>query len=140
MEIVYRRIATQTTQARCFSITVGLHEGYDPEMGVTHHTQTAKRSIMDWIRARGSDKLPYLNGPVTSCEYIYSHGSGREIEVGTEPSIQFTGTISTSHLADMPDSAVEAMLSDLAAHLAKALGQDRVEIVFMDQAWAITLQ
>ncbi len=140
MDVQYKRIKAQTLQGRRFTIVVGLHEGFDPEAGVTHYQVTAQRALIQWMERRGARQMPYLNGLVTSGGYIDSHGGGAATSVGGEPAIEFTGIISTSYLADMSNQDIEDMLEEMAATLGAVLGQIRVEIAFMDRAWAIVVQ
>ncbi len=121
---------------RPFVITAGLREGYRPD-GVIHHCVEARQAVLRWVMARARAEQPYLTGIITEGALVYAWGSGPEANVGTEPAIMFSGEISASFLADLPDEAVETMLDELAEELARALGQERVYVAYGDRTWAL---
>ncbi len=135
--MAYKRARTSTTKRRDFIITVALHKGFDYDSGPTYHPLVAQRAILAWNLARARAGQPFLPGVMAHEDHISAWGSGDSARVDTEPVITYSGRISCTALADMPDSEVEMMLDDLAAQLGEALGQHRVEIDYCDRSWAL---
>jgi hypothetical protein len=122
---------------RDFRITVGLREGWDAE-GRVYDVSEAVRTARGWMSRRVAANLPALSGMFTRAEVTYawpradgSVGSDRE------PVALFTGEAVHAYLGHLPDSAIEALLNELAVELGAALGQERLYVAFGDQTWIL---
>ena len=122
---------------RDFRITVGLREGWDAE-GRVYDVSEAVRTARAWMSRRVGANLPALSGMFTRAEVTYawpradgSAGSDRE------PVALFTGEAVHAYLGHLPDSAIEALLNELAIELGAALGQERLYVSFCDRTWIL---
>jgi len=122
---------------RDFRITVGLREGWDEE-GRVYDVSEAVRTARAWMTRRVTAGLPALSGMFARAEVTYawprpdgSVGSDRE------PVALFTGEAVHAYLGDLPDTAIEDLLNELAIELGRALGQERLYVTFCDRTWIL---
>jgi hypothetical protein len=122
---------------RDFRITVGLREGWDEE-GRVYDVSEAVRTARAWLTRRVTAGLPALSGMFARAEVTYawprpdgSVGSDRE------PVALFTGEAVHAYLGDLPDTAIEDLLNELAIELGRALGQERLYVTFCDRTWIL---
>lgn len=122
---------------RDFRIAVGLREGWEEE-GRVYDVSEAVRTARGWMRRRVAAGQPALSGMFGRAEVTYawmrpdgSVGSDRE------PVALFTGEAVHAYLGHLPDSAVIAMLNELATELGAALGQERIYVAFADRTWIL---
>jgi len=122
---------------RDFRISVGLREGWDSE-GRVFDVSEAVRTARAWMKRRVEAGQPALSGMFTRAEVTYawpredgSVGSDRE------PVALFTGEAVHAYLGHLPDSAIEAMLNELARELGAALGQERIYVAFAERTWIL---
>lgn len=122
---------------RDFRISVGLREGWDPE-GRVFDVSEAVRTARAWMKRRLEAGAFALSGLFTRAEVTYawrkpdgSVGSDRE------PVALFTGEAVHAYLGHLPDSAIEAMLNELAGELGAALGQERIYVAFAERTWIL---
>jgi len=122
---------------RDFRISVGLREGWDPE-GRVFDISEAVRTARAWMKRRVEAGEPALSGMFTRAEVTYAWPRD-EGGVGSdrEPVAQFTGEAVHAYLGHLDDSAVEAMLNELAVELGAALGQERIYLAFADKTWIL---
>ena len=133
----YAVVAGSRGPRRDFRITVGLREGWDAE-GRVYDVSEAVRTARAWMSRRVGANLPALSGMFTRAEVTYawpradgSAGSDRE------PVALFTGEAVHAYLGHLPDSAIEALLNELAIELGAALGQERLYVSFCDRTWIL---
>jgi hypothetical protein len=122
---------------RDFRISVGLREGWDPE-GRVFDVSEAVRTARAWMKRRVESGKPALSGMFTRAEVTYAWprddgtvGSDRE------PVALFTGEAVHAYLGHLSDTAIEAMLNELATELGAALGQERIYVAFADRTWIL---
>jgi hypothetical protein len=122
---------------RDFRISVGLREGWDPE-GRVFDVSEAVRTARAWMKRRLEADQFALSGMFTRAEVTYawrkpdgSVGSDRE------PVAVFTGEAVHAYLGQLPDSAIETMLNELATELGAALGQERIYVAFAERTWIL---
>ena len=122
---------------RDFRISVGLREGWDPE-GRVFDISEAVRTARAWMKRRVEAGEPALSGMFTRAEVTYAWPRD-EGGVGSdrEPVALFTGEAVHAYLGHLDDSAVEAMLNELAVELGAALGQERIYLAFADKTWIL---
>ena len=123
---------------RCdFRISVGLREGWDVE-GRVFDVSEAVRTARAWMKRRVEAGQPALSGMFTRVEVTYAWPRP-EGSVGSdrEPIALFTGEAVHAYLGHLPDSAIVAMLNELAGELGAALGQERIYVAFADRTWIL---
>jgi hypothetical protein len=123
------------TRRRSFAITASLSERFG-QRGITHDYREASDVIREWTAVQGGGGQGYLPGAVQTGTYVLGHGSGKRTSTDLEPAIVFSGNVS-SYLDNTPDATIKKMLNELAYRLAVRLGQDRIEVEYCDEAWAI---
>ncbi len=133
----YAAVPNSEGPRRDFRISVGLREGWDPE-GRVFDISEAVRTARAWMKRRVEAGQPALSGMFTRAEVTYAWpmadgatGSDRE------PVALFTGEAVHAYLGALPNSAIEAMLNELAAELGAALGQERIYVAFADKTWIL---
>ena len=96
------------------------------------------RTARAWLKRRVEAGQPALSGMFTRAEVTYawprpdgSVGSDRE------PIALFTGEAVHAYLGHLPDSAIVAMLNELAGELGAPLGQERIYVAFADRTWIL---
>jgi hypothetical protein len=124
---------------REFRITVGLRAGYGPH-GRIYDIEEAVRAAHGWMAGRAGRGAPFLSGMFTRGEIIYANipsdgGSGAD----REPVAIFSGE--ALHLASqhLDDSAVEALLNELAAEMGRVLEQKEVHVAYRERVWTLTV-
>lgn len=122
---------------RDFRIAVGLREGWDVD-GRVYDVSEAVRTARAWMHRRAAAGQPALSGMFGRAEVTYawsrddgSAGSDRE------PVALFSGEAVHAYLGHLPDSAIAAMLNELASELGAALGQERIYVAFKDRTWIL---
>jgi hypothetical protein len=90
------------------------------------------------MRRRVEAGEPALSGMFTRAEVTYAWPR-EDGTVGSdrEPVALFTGEAVHAYLGHLPDTAIEAMLNELAAELGAALGQERIYVAFGDRTWIL---
>jgi hypothetical protein len=126
--------STELTPARPFSVIACLKEGYGPD-GKMHTQEEAEEAIEDWNASQARAGKDYLPGTVHPLKYVLGHGKGATGGASREPGIEFRCNAS-AYLNDKPDTYIRQLLDELAAVLAKALGQQRIELSFNGKQWA----
>ena len=96
------------------------------------------RTARAWLKRRVEAGQPALSGMSTRAEVTFawprpdgSVGSDRE------PIALFTGEAVHAYLGHLPDSAIVAMLNELAGELGAPLGQERIYVAFADRTWIL---
>ncbi len=122
---------------REFRIAIGLREGWDEE-GRVYDVSEAVRTARAWMVRRVEAGLPAVSGMFTRGEvtYAWRQSDGR-VSSGREPVAIFAGEAVHAYLGHLTDTAIEAMLDELAAELGSALGQERIYLSFCDRSWII---
>ena len=122
---------------RDFRITVGLREGWDDE-GRVYDVSEAVRTARAWMRRRVAAGQAALSGMFGRAEVTYAW-KREDGSVGSdrEPVATFSGEAVHAYLGHLPDSAIEAMLNELARELGAALGQERIYVAFCDRTWIL---
>jgi len=122
---------------RDFRNSVGLREGWDAE-GRVFDVSEAVRTAPALMKRRVEAGQPALSGMFTRAEVTYA-GPRADGSVGSdrEPVALFTGEAVHAYLGQLPDAAIEAMLTELAAELGAALGQERTYVAFADRTWIL---
>jgi hypothetical protein len=122
-----------------FRITFGLAEGYDMRSNPVTTPHKAKSLIAGWLRDRRLAKLPYQSGFLCFGNMIYVPRKQSRGKGVVEPTATYSGTISPifrdSGCFRLSNQAVLEMLTSLADHLGRNLGQNRVYIEY--GAWLI---
>lgn len=120
---------------RPFCLTFGLQQGYGGEQ---HPLEDLREAILAWMRRRGDAGLPYVTGVLAPCQALYAwKPEGAPAQSRAENSAQFSGEVSPLFLADLTDEEVKNMLCDLGASAGSVLGQHRVYVAYLDQAWVL---
>ncbi|PPD41409.1 MAG: hypothetical protein CTY15_13635 [Methylocystis sp.] len=134
----YSIVAGSLGPRRDFRITVGLREGWDPE-GRVYDVSEAVGAARRWMRRRMEEGNPALSGMAARAEVTYAWPR-EDGTVGSdrEPVAIFTGEAVHAYLGHLPDDEIEAMLSELAIELGRALGQERIYVSFCDRSWILS--
>ena len=133
--MVSKRGEVRSMVRRPFIIRVGLRQGFR-DGGPMYHLDHAADVVLRWNQQRAAVGLFYLPCTVSEGRLVYAWGSGQQANAGIEPIVTIEGEVS-SYLADVPDSAIEAMLDDLGDRLRTELKQERVEVVYCDRVWPL---
>lgn len=122
---------------RDFRISVGLREGWDAE-GRVFDVSEAVRTARAWMTRRVAAGQPALSGMFFRAEVTYAWPR-QDGTVGSdrEPVALFTGEAVHAYLGHLPDTAIEAMLNELATELGVALGQERIYVAFAERTWIL---
>jgi hypothetical protein len=122
---------------RDFRISIGLREGWDPE-GRVFDVSEAVRTARGWMKRRLEAGQFALSGMFTRAEVTYAwHKPDGSVGSDREPVALFTGEAVHAYLGQLPDSAIESMLNELASELGAALGQERIYVAFAERTWIL---
>ncbi len=117
---------------RSFELAVGLRQGYG-DSAVTHTVAEVVDLVVDHLKSRVAAGKVYLTGTVVLGEvaYAWPEGPGKA-GGGHEPIALYQGEVSPLYNAETTDEEAVQILTDLAGHLAEALGQTRVYLVYRE--------
>ena len=119
---------------REFKITWGLRAGYG-SAGRIYDLEEAVRAAHRWMQERDARGAPFLSGMFTRGEVVYA--SGDDTAPAREPVAIFTGEVLPLYAGNLDDSAVRALLDELAAEIGAILEQEEVHIAYRDQTWTL---
>jgi hypothetical protein len=120
---------------REFKITWGLRAGYGSG-GRIYDVEEAIRAAHRWMRERDARGAPFLSGMFARGEIVYA-GSDADPVHDREPVAVFTGEVLPLYAGDLDDSAVRALLNELAAEIGKILEQEEVYVSYRDWTWTL---
>lgn len=132
---LYHVVPTSTTRRRSFTVTCGLQVGYGAE-AETFSRHHAVQAVEQWMRRRAARDQPFLTAFVPG-DIVYAWGDAGRAETRVEPAVKFEGEVSVIYHAELDDEAVKELLNELGEVLGKALGQVRVYLTYLDEAWVL---
>jgi hypothetical protein len=133
----YEIVENSRGPRREFRITVGLREGYDPD-GRVYDLSEATKTALRWMTERAAAGKPYLSGMVTRGEVAYAwRRDDGGVGSDREPVAIFSGEVIPLYMGGLDDTAIEALLNELAALLGRVLRQERIYIAFRDRVWIV---
>jgi hypothetical protein len=130
---IYRVVPRSLGPRREFKITLGLRAGYGPK-GRIYDLEEAVRATHDWMIARARRDATFLTGMFTRGEVLYARSS---LHTDREPVAIFSGEAMPLAARELDDATIEALLDDLAAHMARTLEQEEVQIAYRDRTWTL---
>jgi len=134
---MYKMIKGSRGEARIFSLTVGLKEGYGESSNV-HTVEEAVALIENYLKQRAAENKPFLTGIITSGMVVYAWPEGQgQAGSGHEPEIVFSGEVTPLYLSNLSDTEVENFLNDLASFLGEKLGQTRIYLRYKSEVWIL---
>jgi hypothetical protein len=136
-EEMYRVVKGSRGEARCFSVTVGLKEGYG-ESSTVHTVEEAVSYLENYLKMRAANGEPFLTGVVSEGIVVYAWPEGPgQAESGHEAEIIFSGEVTPLYLSNLSDTEVENFLNDLASFLGEKLGQTRIYLRYKSEVWIL---
>ena len=136
MTATYRRLPTDSSNRRAYTITVGLQIGYDVAPAVPK--SIARNIVLDWIARRIVEKKPFLTFRMTHCDLLYGWAAEDGFpQTVSEPGLFLDGDVSVLHGAHIRDGEIMEMLDDVAERLGAALKQTRVYLTYRATAWVL---
>ena len=131
----YRVVPGSLGPRREFKITLGLRAGYGPE-GRIYDLEEAVRATHDWMIGRARRNATFLTGMFTRGEVLYAR-SPLHSDRDREPVAIFSGEAMPLAARELDDATIEALLDELAAHMARTLEQEEVQIAYRDRTWTL---
>jgi len=133
---MYKMVKGSRGEARIFSLTVGLKEGY--ESSTVHTVEEAVTLIENYLKQRAAENKPFLTGIITSGMVVYAWPEGQgQAGGGNEPEIIFSGEVTPLYLSSLKDTEVEEFLNDIAAYLGEKLNQTRIYLRYKSEVWIL---
>lgn len=129
----YRAVRGSLGPRREFKITLGLRAGYGPA-GRIYDLEEAVRATHDWMIERARRNATFLTGMFTRGEVLYARSP---LHTDREPVAIFSGEALPLAARELDDAMIEALLDELAAHMARTLEQEEVQIAYRDRTWTL---
>jgi hypothetical protein len=129
----YKPIRGSLGPRREFKITLGLRAGYGPA-GRIYDLEEAVRAAHDWMILRARRDATFLTGMFTRGEVLYARSP---LHTDREPVAIFSGEALPLAAHKLDDAKIEALLSELAADMARTLEQEEVQIAYRDRTWTL---
>jgi len=134
---MYRVVKGSRGEARCFSVTVGLKEGYGVSSTV-HTVEEVVNLIENYLKMKAANNDPFLTGVVSEGVVVYAWPEEPgQAGSGHEPEIIFSGEVTPLYLSNLSDGVVEEFLNDLASYLGEKLGQTRIYLRYKSEVWIL---
>ena len=118
-------------QARSFSITVGLREGFQND-APTHSIEELSEAVKSWIEEKVSKGASFLSGRLDRQEIIYGMNQGF---VTGESVGLFSGEVDPVRGVSLSDDIIVGLLNELADRLGERTKQKQVYVRFKDSVW-----
>jgi hypothetical protein len=129
----YKPVRGSLGPRREFKITLGLRAGYGPA-GRIYDLEEAVRAAHDWMISRARRDATFLTGMFTRGEVLYARSP---LHTDREPVAIFSGEAMPLAARKLDDAKIEALLSELAADMARTLEQEEVQIAYRDRTWTL---
>jgi hypothetical protein len=90
------------------------------------------------MKRRADAGQPFLSGMFTRGEVVYAWPGG-EGAAGSdrEPVAIFTGEVLPLYSGELDDTAICALLNELACEMGRLLGQEDLHLAYKDRAWVL---
>jgi hypothetical protein len=129
----YKAVRGSLGPRREFKITLGLRAGYGPA-GRIYDLEEAVRAAHDWMISRARRDATFLTGMFTRGEVLYARSP---LHTDREPVAIFSGEAMPLAARKLDDAKIEALLTELAADMARTLEQEEVQIAYRDRTWTL---
>lgn len=125
---------------KSFALTIGMREGYEADAKI-YHLSDIEQVIAQWMKGRIDQKLSIITGMLQSSTLLYPVRNNNEdgSRIITEPTCEYTGTLSAKYDADRTDAEVIQTISDLARWVGEKMNQKRVYCTYCDQQWVVDI-